>query len=178
VCFPASTYPKCLPGIGSLTMWSAKFSGQCNCSHQMRSPKTKIKKPARSRSSLHLPIELITVTASTRPSPNVGQYNCTRPVGSPATAIPRGPLSAEERQRRHDNLCLYCGNGGHLAQNCPNTSSSAPSIAGVPRTESIRAVVVGPYDEDSTSFARREVPRPYHRRDPTTCALIYYLRRS
>ncbi len=99
------------------------------------------------------------------------------------------------------------------------TSSSAPSIAEVPRTESIRAVVVGPYDEDpttylsinlprpsssslsiptitrrkrrsflakspvnnmntSTSFARREVPRPYHRRDPTTCALIYYLRRS
>jgi len=31
-----------------------------------------------------------TVTASTRPTPDVGQYNRTRPVGSPATAIPRG----------------------------------------------------------------------------------------
>jgi len=80
-----------------------------------------------------------TVTASTRPSTNVGQYNRgplntgTRPVGSPATAIPRGPLSAEERQRRRDNnLCLYCGNGGHLAQNCPN----APPARSIPRGDS------------------------------------------
>ena len=81
-----------------------------------------------------------TVTASTRPSTNVDQYNRvplntgTRPVGSPATAIPRGPLSAEEeRQRRHDNkLCLYCGNGGHLAQNCPNS----PPARSIPRGDS------------------------------------------
>jgi hypothetical protein len=85
------------------------------------------------------PITSSGTTTVTRPTPNVGQYNRgplntgTRPVGSPATAIPRGPLSAEERQRRRDNnLCLYCGNGGHLAQNCPN----APPARSIPRGDS------------------------------------------
>jgi len=85
------------------------------------------------------PITSSGTTTVTRPTPNVGQYNRgplntgTRPVGSPATAIPRGPLSAEERQRRRDNnLFLYCGNGGHLAQNCPN----APPARSIPRGDS------------------------------------------
>jgi len=40
------------------------------------------------------------------------------------------------------------------------TSSSAPSIAEVPRTESIRAVVVGPYDEDPTTLPEYQPTAP------------------
>jgi len=30
------------------------------------------------------------------------------------------PLTPEERKRRYDNnLCLYCGEGGHRATECP-----------------------------------------------------------
>ena len=40
------------------------------------------------------------------------------------TPQPRGPLTTEERQRRIQyGLCLYCGEKGHLARNCPLLSS-------------------------------------------------------
>lgn len=33
----------------------------------------------------------------------------------------RGPLSqAEKDRRRREGLCLYCGNSGHVANDCPN----------------------------------------------------------
>jgi hypothetical protein len=32
----------------------------------------------------------------------------------------RGPLTASEKEhRRANNLCLYCGNSGHVVDNCP-----------------------------------------------------------
>lgn len=31
----------------------------------------------------------------------------------------RSPLSSEEKLRRQENLCLYCGVAGHYLQNCP-----------------------------------------------------------
>jgi retrotransposon gag protein len=35
-------------------------------------------------------------------------------------ASKRGPLTeAEKKRRRENNLCLYCGNGGHFLQKCP-----------------------------------------------------------
>ena len=41
-------------------------------------------------------------------------------------AIRRGPLSAEEKQRRRNlGLCLYCGQGKHLVPDCPNMSERA-----------------------------------------------------
>jgi hypothetical protein len=37
-----------------------------------------------------------------------------------------GKLTQEERQRRMDNnLCLFCGGGGHKASDCPKSTSSA-----------------------------------------------------
>ncbi|OMJ28671.1 Retrotransposon-derived protein PEG10 [Smittium culicis] len=34
----------------------------------------------------------------------------------------KGPLSDEERERRvKNNLCLYCGEGGHYKNNCPRS---------------------------------------------------------
>jgi hypothetical protein len=38
----------------------------------------------------------------------------------------RGPLSKEEKQRRRDNnLCLYCGEHGHLALQCPKKAPTS-----------------------------------------------------
>lgn len=40
----------------------------------------------------------------------------------------RGRLTQQERQRRRQlNLCLYCGEGGHMIRNCP----TIPRIAAV-----------------------------------------------
>ena len=81
-----------------------------------------------------------TITATTRPSANVGDYNRgtpqsgIRPLRPPLSnpIIPRGPLSDREKQRRRDNnLCLYCGKGDHLIQSCP----SAPPARFPPRNE-------------------------------------------
>jgi hypothetical protein len=50
----------------------------------------------------------------------------TSPTNTPTpmeidTTRRRGPLSAEEKQRRRANrLCLYCGGPGHIAVNCPH----------------------------------------------------------
>jgi Retrotransposon gag protein len=52
----------------------------------------------------------------------------------------RGPLSAEEKQRRRlNNLCLYCGGVGHLANVCPkipasNRRSKPCDTAGSPKS--------------------------------------------
>lgn len=41
-------------------------------------------------------------------------------VPQPGAVRPRGPLSQEERTRRRlANLCLFCGDGGHVVSNCP-----------------------------------------------------------
>ncbi|OMJ15536.1 Retrotransposon-derived protein PEG10 [Smittium culicis] len=43
---------------------------------------------------------------------------------------PRGPLSAEEKTRRYEKgLCLYCGNTGHIAHQCPLKNSSGKGPA-------------------------------------------------
>ena len=50
----------------------------------------------------------------------------TSPTNTPTpmeidTTRRRGPLSEEEKQRRRANrLCLYCGEPGHIAVNCPH----------------------------------------------------------
>jgi Zinc knuckle len=37
-----------------------------------------------------------------------------------------GKLTPEERQRRFDNnLCMFCGRSGHVAKDCPKSSSSS-----------------------------------------------------
>ncbi|CDO78103.1 hypothetical protein BN946_scf184480.g1 [Trametes cinnabarina] len=41
---------------------------------------------------------------------------------------PRGPLSeAEKERRRKNNLCFYCGEGGHTFKNCPKKNPTAPA---------------------------------------------------
>ena len=43
------------------------------------------------------------------------------PVPMDLSAVTRGPLSEEEKQRRREfNLCNYCGEPGHYARYCPN----------------------------------------------------------
>lgn len=54
--------------------------------------------------------------------PARADYRATAPVVGqrPGENRPRGPLSQEERARRHlANLCLFCGGAGHIVQNCP-----------------------------------------------------------
>ncbi|ERE89187.1 zinc finger CCHC domain-containing protein 5 [Cricetulus griseus] len=60
------------------------------------------------------------------PLPQSSQSDPTEPVGGA-----RMRLTQEEKERRRKlNLCLYCGNGGHYADNCPakgNNNRNSPS---------------------------------------------------
>ena len=57
----------------------------------------------------------------------------TLPTTSPSTDVDvarRGPLSNEEKQRRRvNNLCLYCGAVGHLANTCSKIQRSKPNAS-------------------------------------------------
>lgn len=45
-------------------------------------------------------------------------------------SVARGPLSPEEKQRRRaNNLCLYCGQPGHIARACPNSNRKPLHVA-------------------------------------------------
>ncbi|KAJ2930719.1 hypothetical protein H1R20_g6374, partial [Candolleomyces eurysporus] len=44
-------------------------------------------------------------------------------------AVRRGPLSTEEKDRQRSlGLCLYCGQGQHFAQDCPNKSTKTKNM--------------------------------------------------
>ncbi|KAK5669111.1 Retrotransposon-derived protein peg10 [Batrachochytrium dendrobatidis] len=46
-------------------------------------------------------------------------------------AVVRGPLSTQEKERRRQlGLCLYCGQPGHRAHDCPNRRSNRRTTAG------------------------------------------------
>lgn len=48
------------------------------------------------------------------------------PAGPPNRG-PRGPLPEAERQRRRDNgLCMYCGDAGHMINECPRRRPRRP----------------------------------------------------
>lgn len=48
------------------------------------------------------------------------------------TSQPRGKLTDSEREHRYkNNLCLYCGQPGHIRENCP---SATPMVASTNRT--------------------------------------------
>lgn len=62
--------------------------------------------------------------------PHIGhhQVDPTEPVGGA-----RMRLTQEEKERRRKlNLCLYCGNGGHYADNCPAKASKASPAGNSP----------------------------------------------
>ncbi len=84
-------------------------------------------------------------------------------------SIPQSsPAVLQATSSRRGSPCTYPNNIVPPSQTkwtpSPNqetpTSSSAPSIAEVPRTESIRAVVVGPYDEDPTTLPEYQPTEP------------------
>jgi len=84
-------------------------------------------------------------------------------------SIPQsGPAVLQATSSRRGSPCTYPNNivlpSQPMWTPSPNretpTSSSAPSIAEVPRTESIRAVVVGPYDEDPTTLPEYQPTEP------------------
>uniref|UniRef100_A0AC11EC34 Paternally expressed 10 n=1 Tax=Ovis aries TaxID=9940 RepID=A0AC11EC34_SHEEP len=59
---------------------------------------------------------------------NHHQADPTEPVGGA-----RMRLTQEEKERRRKlNLCLYCGNGGHYADNCPAKASKASPAGNSP----------------------------------------------
>ena len=65
--------------------------------------------PSSSRPSAGDPMDL----SSTQAPPHASAI--------PARPVTRGPLSLEERNHRlANNLCLYCGKGGHIARECPS----------------------------------------------------------
>jgi FtsZ-binding cell division protein ZapB len=46
-----------------------------------------------------------------------------------SSSRPRGPLSATEKERRTRlGLCLYCGEEGHLARNCPRSNKKRSQL--------------------------------------------------
>lgn len=63
------------------------------------------------------------------PSPSSSNSN-DQVVPMEVDAIRRGPLSSEEKaRRRKEGLCLYCGQGKHLAAECPNKKSKTSGKA-------------------------------------------------
>ena len=82
-------------------------------------------------------ITTTTTTQSRERTPNASFASRPVPVGPAVisrsqTFVPRGQLTPEERQRRlEERLCLYCGQPGHGAVNCPKTRSNPPNAANV-----------------------------------------------
>ncbi|KAJ2914470.1 hypothetical protein MD484_g5942, partial [Candolleomyces efflorescens] len=76
-----------------------------------------------------------TSSTSKRPFANPSTFPTAAPNPPPASndvvpmeidAIRRGPLSAEEKERRRkEGLCMYCGQGKHFARDCPNKKAKA-----------------------------------------------------
>lgn len=64
--------------------------------------------------------------ATTAPTAPTASSSSSDVVPMEIDAIRRGPLTAEEKQRRREQgLCLYCGQGQHTVANCPNMSERA-----------------------------------------------------
>lgn len=68
--------------------------------------------------------------SDSRPPPPPPAAAPVLPQGEPmqidATKTRRGPLTAQERERRiKNNLCVYCGGDGHKVDSCPNMSDAA-----------------------------------------------------
>lgn len=85
----------------------------------------------------------------------------------------RGPISVEERERRmRDNLCLRCGQAGHIAVNCQvsspprttSTTSTTPATAPAPTSSEARSLLFtrghsprlnGAQDQDASTTTDR-----------------------
>ena len=98
--------------------------------------------------------------ATTAPAP------APTPLGRRPTAPQgrRGPLTAEEKdRRRNNNLCLYCGVAGHLVGECPARNRgrtlrsvdvpSGPGADGLPLAENPEALD-GPENKAPTNYPR------------------------
>ena len=88
-----------------------------------------ISRPQNSRTTT-APAAATTVQVSTRtPSTTLSTATGTHP-GPMDTSVTRGPLSPEEKaHRRTQGLCLYCGQPGHIAINCPSGNKKNLRIA-------------------------------------------------
>jgi len=88
--------------------------------HETRNPSSKpINKPKTSH-----PTATTTSVTSATFTPRSNNFAKQKPAyvnrNRPNGGVPRGPLTNAEKQRRRDaNLCLYCGEGGHIANDCP-----------------------------------------------------------
>ncbi|KAG5634126.1 hypothetical protein DXG03_006291, partial [Asterophora parasitica] len=74
---------------------------------------------------------LTSTTSTLTHAPAVSTSSAPLPQGTPMeidvmrTLKPHGPLTDEEKERRHLGLCSYCGGTGHMAAACPNMSAAS-----------------------------------------------------
>src|SRR5690606_7148771 len=74
----------------------------------------------------------------------------------------RGPLTdAEKKFRRDNNLCSYCGQGGHYASSCPNKGKKKGSkVAAATITESDSPTSASPAPQPNASVAAMYTVQP------------------
>jgi Retrotransposon gag protein len=79
-----------------------------------------------------------------------GKESETPSQGSGSTSQPRGPLSAEEKERRRrDKLCLYCASPDHRVDTCPVRAKS-------PKATGRATYTFTPEDESKNSSPTQE----------------------
>ena len=111
--------------IGELIQFIVPLDNRLFEREQSKRAQTKIAVP-RSTTSYASYANVAQFTTAAAVQPNVVGVSRPIPTSAVRSTIIRSPLTAEEKQKRRDNnLCLYCGDAGHLAMSCPAAARKA-----------------------------------------------------